>query len=77
VEHVIASGDSSEKENDAPIAEDPHRPRRHPRPLKRLIEEANIGAYALSVEDEIEDMLSANISEKFDGAILTKAMQIK
>lgn len=58
VEHVIGSGDSSEKENiavhDAPIAEDPHRPRRDPRPPKRLIEEANIVAYALSVADEIE-----------------------
>ena len=58
MEHVIGSGDSSEKENiavhDAPIAEDPHRPRRDPRPPKRLIEEANIVAYALSVADEIE-----------------------
>ena len=60
VEHVIGSGDSSEKENiavhDAPIAEDPHHTRSfsNPRPPKRLIEEANIVAYALSVADEIE-----------------------
>jgi hypothetical protein len=65
VEHVIGSGDSSEKANiavhDAPIAEDPHRPRRDPRPPKRLIEEANIVAYALSVADEIEGNACFNL----------------
>lgn len=60
MEHVIGSGDSSEKENiavrDAPIAEDPHHTRSfsNPRPPKRLIEEANIVAYALSVAEETE-----------------------
>lgn len=70
VEYSVGSGDTSDKENivhDALIVEDPpiieqppqrfiavDRPRREINPPKRLIEEANIVAYALSVAEEIE-----------------------
>jgi hypothetical protein len=40
--------------HDAPIADDPHMPRRGPRPPKRLSEEENIVDYALNVTNEIK-----------------------